>query len=158
MHFHCSFWVRLLEKIGKSSFRLLASPQSSQEKFHHPAGTVQGCSSIWGYKFYSINSIIVVVFIILLIVTALVTVALTYFQLAAEDHQWWWRYTYIFIIQSFVTVAIFFYCTESIDPNKNLSYSSVHVSLWEYNNRCSKDHEEIDNLKQILTKLSGPIS
>uniref|UniRef100_A0A7N2L8E5 Transmembrane 9 superfamily member n=1 Tax=Quercus lobata TaxID=97700 RepID=A0A7N2L8E5_QUELO len=81
----------LLEKIGKSSFRLLASPQSSQEKFHHPAGTVQGCSSIWGYKFYSINSIIVVVFIILLIFTALVTVALTYFQLAAEDHQWWWR-------------------------------------------------------------------
>ncbi|KAL0449661.1 UNVERIFIED_CONTAM: Transmembrane 9 superfamily member 3 [Sesamum latifolium] len=28
---------------------------------------------------------------ILLIVTAFITVALTYFQLAAEDHEWWWR-------------------------------------------------------------------
>ena len=31
------------------------------------------------------------VFIILLIVTAFICVAMTYFQLAAEDHRWWWR-------------------------------------------------------------------
>ncbi|GAY51795.1 hypothetical protein CUMW_136950 [Citrus unshiu] len=36
-------------------------------------------------------SILFIVFIILLIVTAFITVALTYFQLAAEDHEWWWR-------------------------------------------------------------------
>ncbi|KAG8074193.1 hypothetical protein GUJ93_ZPchr0006g44351 [Zizania palustris] len=35
--------------------------------------------------------ILFIVFIILLIVTAFITVALTYFQLAAEDHEWWWR-------------------------------------------------------------------
>ena len=55
-------------------------------------------TSVWGYMFYILYDIIFVVFIILLIVTALVTVALTYFQLAAEDHKWWWRYTNIFII------------------------------------------------------------
>jgi hypothetical protein len=31
------------------------------------------------------------VFVILVIVTAFITVALTYFQLAVEDHRWWWR-------------------------------------------------------------------
>ncbi|KAK7848726.1 transmembrane 9 superfamily member 3 [Quercus suber] len=62
---------------------------------------------IWGYKFYSINSIIVVVFIILLIVTALVTVALTYFQLAAEDHQWWWR---SFLCGGSTGLYVFGYC------------------------------------------------
>ena len=55
-------------------------------------------ASVWGHRIYTIYSILFVVFIILLIATALVTVALTYFQLAAEDHQWWWRYASIFII------------------------------------------------------------
>ena len=27
----------------------------------------------------------------LVIVTAFITIALTYFQLAIEDHRWWWR-------------------------------------------------------------------
>jgi hypothetical protein len=40
---------------------------------------------------YTIYSILFIVFIILLIVTAFITVALTYFQLAVEDHRWWWR-------------------------------------------------------------------
>jgi hypothetical protein len=48
-------------------------------------------ASIWGHKIYTIYSILFIVFIILIIVTAFVTVALTYFQLAVEDHQWWWR-------------------------------------------------------------------
>ncbi|EPS73142.1 hypothetical protein M569_01612 [Genlisea aurea] len=48
-------------------------------------------ASVWGHKIYTIYSILFVVFIILLIVTAFITVALTYFQLAAEDHGWWWR-------------------------------------------------------------------
>jgi hypothetical protein len=55
-------------------------------------------ASVWGHRIYSLYGIIFVVFIILLFATALVTVALTYFQLAAEDHQWWWRYTNILII------------------------------------------------------------
>ena len=32
-----------------------------------------------------------IVFLLLLLVTAFMTVAVTYFQLAAEDYQWWWR-------------------------------------------------------------------
>ncbi|KAF8031505.1 LOW QUALITY PROTEIN: hypothetical protein BT93_D0657 [Corymbia citriodora subsp. variegata] len=48
-------------------------------------------ASVWGHRSYTIYGILFIVFIILLIVTAFVTVALTYFQLAAEDHNWWWR-------------------------------------------------------------------
>ncbi|KAE8654998.1 P-loop containing nucleoside triphosphate hydrolases superfamily protein isoform 1 [Hibiscus syriacus] len=48
-------------------------------------------ASVWGHRIYTIYSILFVAFIILLIVTAFITVALTYFQLVAEDHEWWWR-------------------------------------------------------------------
>ena len=48
-------------------------------------------ASVWGHKVYTIYSILFIVFIILLVVTAFITVALTYFQLAVEDHTWWWR-------------------------------------------------------------------
>ncbi|KAD2804449.1 hypothetical protein E3N88_37826 [Mikania micrantha] len=48
-------------------------------------------ATVWGHRIYTIYSILFVVFILLLIMTALVSVALTYFQLAAEDHEWWWR-------------------------------------------------------------------
>ena len=29
--------------------------------------------------------------VMLVLVTAFITIALTYFQLAIEDHRWWWR-------------------------------------------------------------------
>jgi len=48
-------------------------------------------ASVWGHKVYTIYSILFIVFLILLIVTAFITIALTYFQLAVEDHEWWWR-------------------------------------------------------------------
>eukprot|EP00741_Cyanophora_paradoxa_P014285 tig00020780_g13777.t1 len=48
-------------------------------------------TSVWGHKVYTIYSILFIVFIILIIVTAFITIALTYFQLAVEDHEWWWR-------------------------------------------------------------------
>ncbi|MBA0560664.1 hypothetical protein Golob_017548 [Gossypium lobatum] len=49
-------------------------------------------ASVWGHRIYTTYVILFIVFIILLIITAVITVALTYFQLAAEDHGWWWRY------------------------------------------------------------------
>ncbi|GMY24765.1 transmembrane 9 superfamily member 2-like [Fagus crenata] len=52
-------------------------------------------ASVWGHRIYTIYSILFIVFIILLIVTAFITMALTYFQLAAEDHEWWWRYYFL---------------------------------------------------------------
>ncbi|KAG4175199.1 hypothetical protein ERO13_A11G169400v2 [Gossypium hirsutum] len=48
-------------------------------------------ASVWGHRIYTTYVILFIVFIILLIITAFITVALTYFQLAAEDHGWWWR-------------------------------------------------------------------
>ena len=64
-------------------------------------------ASIWGHNVYIIWSILVIVFIILIIVTAFITVALTYFQLAAEDHQWWWR---SFLCGGSTGLFIFGYC------------------------------------------------
>ncbi|GMY24834.1 Transmembrane 9 superfamily member 3 like [Fagus crenata] len=52
-------------------------------------------ASVWGHRIYTIYNILFIVFIILLIVTAFITVALTYFQLAAEDHEWWWRTSHL---------------------------------------------------------------
>lgn len=48
-------------------------------------------ASVWGHRIYTVYGILFVVFILLLITTALVSIAMTYIQLAAEDHEWWWR-------------------------------------------------------------------
>jgi hypothetical protein len=48
-------------------------------------------ATIWGHKLYTIYSVLFIVFILLIITTAFITIALTYFQLAVEDHRWWWR-------------------------------------------------------------------
>jgi hypothetical protein len=50
-------------------------------------------ASAWGYNIYSTYGFLLLLSTLLLMTTALVTVALTYFQLAAEDYRWWWRYT-----------------------------------------------------------------
>ncbi|XP_028793508.1 transmembrane 9 superfamily member 2-like [Neltuma alba] len=46
---------------------------------------------LWGFRIYATYSTLFIVFIILLIVTSITTMALTYFQLVAEDYEWWWR-------------------------------------------------------------------
>jgi len=49
-------------------------------------------AAVWGFnQSYTLYGILSIVFTILLIVTSFITIALTYFQLAAEDHRWWWR-------------------------------------------------------------------
>ncbi len=48
--------------------------------------------AVWGFnQSYTLYGILSIVFAILLIVTSFITIALTYFQLAVEDHRWWWR-------------------------------------------------------------------
>ncbi|GIL57276.1 hypothetical protein Vafri_12531 [Volvox africanus] len=64
-------------------------------------------ASIWGHKVYTIYSILFIVFIILIIVTAFITVALTYFQLAVEDHRWWWR---SFLCGGSTGIFVYGYC------------------------------------------------
>lgn len=48
-------------------------------------------ASVWGHEVYTLYGILALAFLLLLIVTAACSVALTYFQLAGEDHRWWWR-------------------------------------------------------------------
>ena len=48
-------------------------------------------AAIWGHKIYTLFGILYLAFIMLVIVTSFVTIAVVYFQLAREDHRWWWR-------------------------------------------------------------------
>ena len=48
-----------------------------------------------------------IVFVLLLITTAFITIALTYFQLAVEDHRWWWRSV---LCGGSTGLCIFVYC------------------------------------------------
>ena len=47
-------------------------------------------AAIWGHKIYTLFGILFLAYIMLVIVSSFITVALTYFQLAREDHRWWW--------------------------------------------------------------------
>lgn len=47
-------------------------------------------ASLWGHKIYSLFGILFLAFVLLTIVTSFITIALLYFQLAREDHRWWW--------------------------------------------------------------------
>jgi hypothetical protein len=51
-------------------------------------------ASMWGHQIYTLFGILLMAFLLLLTVTSFITVALLYFQLAREDHRWWWT-TYI---------------------------------------------------------------
>ncbi|CAN1252166.1 Transmembrane 9 superfamily member 5 [Linum perenne] len=48
-------------------------------------------TSLWGYKIYTLPSILFVTFIILCLLTAILSIGMTYIQLSVEDHRWWWR-------------------------------------------------------------------
>jgi hypothetical protein len=47
-------------------------------------------ASMWGHQIYTLFGILLLAFVLLVIVTSFITVALIYFQLAREDHRWWW--------------------------------------------------------------------
>lgn len=47
-------------------------------------------ASVWGHKIYTLFGILFLACLMLFVVTSFITVALTYFQLANEDHRWWW--------------------------------------------------------------------
>ncbi|KAG7019323.1 Transmembrane 9 superfamily member 5 [Cucurbita argyrosperma subsp. argyrosperma] len=48
-------------------------------------------ASMWGFKIFTLPSILFITFIILVVLTAILSIGLTYIQLSVEDHQWWWR-------------------------------------------------------------------
>lgn len=47
-------------------------------------------ASMWGHQIYTLFGILLIAFCLLVTVTSFITVALLYFQLAREDHRWWW--------------------------------------------------------------------
>ncbi|CAA2942890.1 transmembrane 9 superfamily member 5 [Olea europaea subsp. europaea] len=54
-------------------------------EFHHL------CATVWGYKISTLPGILFIAFASLVILTTMLSVGLTFFQLAVEDHEWWWR-------------------------------------------------------------------
>merc|ERR1719223_2393705 len=48
-------------------------------------------SSIWLHQFYYVFGFLMLVLLILVITCAEITIVMCYFQLCAEDYNWWWR-------------------------------------------------------------------
>mmetsp|Transcript_7856 Transcript_7856/g.23557 ORF Transcript_7856/g.23557 Transcript_7856/m.23557 type:complete len:356 (+) Transcript_7856:1015-2082(+) len=48
-------------------------------------------SSIWLHQYYYVFGFLLIVFVILIITCAEITIVMCYFQLCAEDYNWWWR-------------------------------------------------------------------
>ncbi|CAI5717095.1 unnamed protein product [Hyaloperonospora brassicae] len=48
-------------------------------------------SSLWTDKYYYVFGFLLLAFVILINTCAEITIVLTYFQLCAEDYNWWWR-------------------------------------------------------------------
>eukprot|EP00026_Physarum_polycephalum_P004257 Phypoly_transcript_04274.p1 GENE.Phypoly_transcript_04274~~Phypoly_transcript_04274.p1 ORF type:complete len:650 (+),score=111.27 Phypoly_transcript_04274:187-2136(+) len=69
--------------------------------------------ALWGNHLYYIFGFLFIVFVILIITCAEITVVMCYFQLCAEDYNWWWRsfltagasafYMFLYAIFYFVT-------------------------------------------------------
>ena len=63
--------------------------------------------STYPIQIYTLFGILFLAFVMLIVVTSFITVAMTYFQLAQEDHQWWWR---SLLSGASTGVFIFAYC------------------------------------------------
>ncbi|ETO10360.1 hypothetical protein RFI_27014 [Reticulomyxa filosa] len=48
-------------------------------------------TSVWLHHYYYMFGFLLLVFLILVLTSAEITIVMTYFQLCAEDWQWWWR-------------------------------------------------------------------
>lgn len=92
-------------------------------------------ASIWGHKIYSLFGILFLAFIMLIIVTSFITIALLYFQLAREDHAWWWSAllnggaTGLFV---FAYSFYFFFHRSSMDGFLQVSYYFGYMSIVSY--------------------------
>ncbi|KAE8682448.1 Transmembrane 9 superfamily member 5 [Hibiscus syriacus] len=61
-------------------------------------------ASLWGYRIFTLPSILFIMFIILILLTAILSVGLRYIQLSVEDHQWWWRLLYFIYVGTFLVI------------------------------------------------------
>lgn len=74
-------------------------------------------SSLWQHQFYYLFGFLALVLVILLITCAEISIALTYFQLTAENYNWWWR---SFMASAFSAVYVFMY---------SIMYFSTRLSI-----------------------------
>ena len=94
-------------------------------------------ATLWSREPYTLYGILGLTFIIVLCVTATVSIALTYFQLAIEDHEWWWRS--IFSAGS-TSVFIFLYAAFYYFRRSNMSgffqtvefFSSIFITCYAF--------------------------
>ena len=63
--------------------------------------------SFWGGQYYYVFGFLLLVFVLLLITSAEISIMLTYFQLCAEDYQWWWR---SFLVPAASGAYLYAYC------------------------------------------------
>ena len=100
-------------------------------------------SSIWLHQFYYVFGFLMLVFVILVITCAEITIVMCYFQLCAEDYNWWWRSfltagssgLYLFLY-SMVSIASIASMVSIVSIPSVVSVASV-ASISKYTN-CSK--------------------
>ena len=64
-------------------------------------------TAVWLNRYYYVFGFLLLVFVILTITCAEITIVMTYFQLCAEDYQWWWR---SFLTSGSCGGYLFLYC------------------------------------------------
>ncbi|KTG40331.1 hypothetical protein cypCar_00005290 [Cyprinus carpio] len=73
-------------------------------------------SAIWENQFYYLFGFLFLVFIILVVSCSQISIVMVYFQLCAEDYQWWWR---TFLVSGgsafYVLVYAVFYFVNKLD-------------------------------------------
>jgi len=79
-------------------------------------------ASVWMDQYYYVFGFLLLVFVILIITCAEITVLFNYFQLCAENHQWWWR---SFCTAGSASIYVFLYSFvyfKSLESNLFVTY------------------------------------
>ncbi|KHN21147.1 Putative phagocytic receptor 1b [Glycine soja] len=88
----------------------------------------QAYASMWGYKIYTLPSILFATFIPVILIIALVSIGLTYIQLSAEDHEWWWRSV---LCGGSTAIFMFGYCVYFYTMYPLFYFSQLHdCTFW----------------------------
>merc|ERR1719265_2472845 len=75
-------------------------------------------TSIWLHQFYYLFGFLGIMLVILVITCAEISIAITYFQLTAEDYNWWWRSFFVSAssgVYVFIYSALYFVTRLNID-------------------------------------------
>jgi len=83
-------------------------------------------SSLWQHQFYYLFGFLALVLCILMVTCAEISIALTYFQLTAEDYNWWWR---SFLSSASSAVYVFLYSIMYLNSRLHMD-KTVSVILY----------------------------